>query len=119
MRLALGHIGTLGADGTPAPVADPVVLTMGVIDTRNPLKCPLWQREVCDYGDGYLTNTMAGPKCECATTPTSLISMPGRLIGQAAGKVFPKSTDTELEFWGHVVTGVLILGGTIYAFTKK
>ncbi len=113
MRLSLGHIGTTLAEGSTGPVAEPAVLTMGVA-TREPLKCPLYQREVCDYGD-----YTSGPKCECATTPTSLISMPGRMIGEAAGKIFPKSDQWELEFWGHVVTGVLILGGTIYAFTKK
>ncbi len=75
-------------------------------------KCGIFQEALWDYSKNPAT-------VRCGTTLTSVIAAPGRIIGTIAGRVFPDTRKGDLEMWGHVVTAVLVLGGTIYFFTRK
>jgi hypothetical protein len=101
--------------------ADPDMAVIS-IDPASPIKaftCPLWQQP--DYCQNLpLTDDPNTKPCKvgCKATPMSLLAAPGRYIGAGLKKVFTSQDIGQLEMTGHIATALILIGGTVYLFTR-
>jgi hypothetical protein len=93
---------------TPTPLVDAV----SVVDTAFIAGGPV---PVCSF---YQDSQWQDGKYSCMVTPLSLLAAPGRIVGNGLKKVFPSQPANQLEIAGHILTALLLIGGTVYLFNK-
>lgn len=83
--------------------------------------CSIWQiLDSCpkpvNAAGGATASVCGEPKC--ATTPLSVLRAPGLVISKAIRPLFPDDYKDQAELLGHVLAGLLIIGGVAYGFTR-
>lgn len=127
-RFSLGYLGEDSPNAGGAVVAVQPVSVASNYDwaaeeaKRKALEdsCAFYQMYNSCLPSNAPAGTLTTMECKggCQTTPLTILRAPGFLLGKSLKKVFTSQDQNQLEIFGHIVTALVLIGGTVYLFNR-